>query len=71
MDKIMDEIVKALKGNSGIRVEFDEGVVRKGILFSFDELIEMQVNVVHLLQNPGKYRVGAEGHRIIRKMHGQ
>jgi hypothetical protein len=67
----MDEIVDAVKENSGIRIQYRKGEDTDQTTFSFQELIDNEVNIYHLIQYPGKYRIDIEAHRIVRKQHGQ
>jgi hypothetical protein len=67
----MDDIIEAVKEDSGIRVQFKKGDERYHSIFSFQELIDAQVNIYHLVQYPGKYRIDSDQHRIVRKRRGQ
>jgi hypothetical protein len=67
----MEEILRVNKDDIGIRVEYQKGSGEDRILFSFQELIDLQINISHLIQYPGKYQVDSENHRIVRKKHGQ
>jgi hypothetical protein len=51
----MDDIIDAVKGDSGIHVHFRKGDVRYQRVFSIQELIDAHINVYHLIQYPGKY----------------
>lgn len=64
----MKDITEAIKENNGIRLRISSG---ESVLFSFKDLIKMEINAFHLLQYPGKYAVDISEHRIIRKRHGQ
>jgi hypothetical protein len=67
----MDEIIEAVKGDTGIRIHFKKGEERNQMIFSIQELIDAHINVYHLIQYPGKYRIDIENHQIVRKKHGQ
>jgi hypothetical protein len=61
----MEDIIEAVKEEGGVQVWFQTG----HSLFSFREWIDMQINISHLVQYPGKYRADIENHRIVRKRH--
>ncbi len=63
----MDEITGTERVAEGIllRVKTSEG--ERELVFSFPELIDRQVNALHLLQFPQKYLCDPENRTVMRK----
>jgi len=61
----MDPILKAQKSFNGVQVTFLSGEKTLSALFSYENLIELQINVSSLLDHPEYYGVDPDG-RIVR-----
>ncbi len=61
----MDPILKAQKSFNGVQVSFLSGDVTHSVLFSYENLIELGINVSSLLDHPEYYGVDRDG-RIVR-----
>ena len=61
----MDPILRAQKSFNGIQVMFLSGDVTHSVLFSYENLIELGINVSSLLDHPEYYGVDSDG-RIVR-----
>lgn len=61
----MDPILTAQKSFNGIQVTFLSGDVTHSVLFSYENLIELRINVSSLLDHPEYYGVDRAG-RIVR-----
>lgn len=65
----MDVISAAERVKEGILLRIETSSGGKEVLFGFDELVEMDINALHLLQFPQKYLCDPLA-RIIRRRHG-
>jgi len=60
----MQQLDGSRKFQNGIQVIWNEQKKEKSDFFSFDELVEMQVNAFDLLNNPRNYRVDPQTRRV-------
>jgi len=62
----MEEIIYAQKIFNGVEVTFrsERGTISEH--FSYDYLVEMQINLLDLLEHPEHYAVERDGPRIVR-----
>lgn len=63
----MKEIVASRRMENGIAVFYDEREVKKYESFNFSELIDLKINALDLLENPGGYQVDPSTHRLVMK----
>jgi len=61
----MDPILKAQKSFNGVQVSYLSGEITHSALFSYENLIEMKINVSNLMEHPEYYGVTHDG-RIVR-----
>jgi len=61
----MEPILKAQKSFNGVQVSYLSGETTHSVLFSYENLIEMEINVSNLLDHPEYYAVDHDG-RIVR-----
>ncbi len=61
----MDPILKAQKSFNGVQVTFLSGETTLSVLFSYENMIEMEINVSSLLDHPEYYGINPDG-RIVR-----
>lgn len=62
----MEEIIAAKKSFNGIQISYLLGNDINSELFSYENLIEMKINVSDLVANPSHYAFEPEGPLIIR-----
>ncbi|GAB7015391.1 hypothetical protein [Methanogenium cariaci] len=62
----MDPIIHAAKSFNGIQVSFLSGNSTMSELFSYENLIDMKINVADLVENPDRYAVDMKGPVIVR-----
>jgi len=60
----METISGSKKYQNGIQVFWKAGEKPGEDFFTYEELIDMKINALDVLNNPGLYRVDAGGHRI-------
>lgn len=60
----MQQITSSRKYQNGIQVFWAEAGTGSGSFFSFEELVDMKINALDLMNNPGLYRVNVAGHQI-------
>ena len=60
----MQKIASSKKYQNGIQVFWTEEGKDVEDFFRFEELIDMKINALHLLTNPGIYRVDRAKHTI-------
>ncbi len=63
----MDEITGTERVEDGILLRVKTGSGERELVFTFRELIDSQVNALHLLQFPHKYLCDPETRVIVRK----
>ena len=63
----MQQIIGSKKMENGIVVFWLDGNDRKWDSFTYQELIEMQINALDLLDRTGSYQVDSKAHKIIVK----
>lgn len=61
----MEEIIAGIKKEDGIQVAWQKGTQTKGTFFTYAELIDMKINALDLLENPGNYLLDAEKRLIV------
>ncbi len=64
----MDEIIRAERVAEGILLTVKTKDGERDVVFGFSELIDREINALHLLQAPHKYLCDPEG-RIIMRRH--
>ncbi|MDD4300649.1 MAG: hypothetical protein PHO78_08370 [Methanomicrobium sp.] len=62
----MEEIVSVRQSPAGILVSYVFGNDVSSVLFSYESLIEMKVNVADLIKNPCRYAVDLSGPKVVR-----
>lgn len=62
----MDPIIHAAKSFNGIQVTYLVGDTTKEELFSYENLIDMKINVLDLLEYPDRYAVNPNGPVVVR-----
>jgi hypothetical protein len=60
----MQQIMSSKKYQNGVQVFWTAGGKDGEDFFSYDELIDMKVNVLDVLNNPHLYRIDIGNHRI-------
>jgi hypothetical protein len=63
----MKDIVSSRKVENGIVVFWAEKDEKKFDSFNYSELIDMKINALDLLEQPRRYSIDVEGHRIVVK----
>jgi hypothetical protein len=63
----MDEIVRAKRVAEGILLTVKTKDGEKDVIFGFSELIDREINALHLLQAPHKYLCDPKGRIIVRR----
>ncbi|WAI00449.1 hypothetical protein [Methanogenium organophilum] len=62
----MDPIIRAAKSFNGIQVTYLSGGDTKEELFSYENLIDMKINVADLVDHPDRYAVNPDGPVVVR-----
>lgn len=62
----MKQIIDAHKSFNGVQVTYISGDKDGTELFSYENLVDMRVNVLELLDHPDYYAFDPEGPRIVR-----
>ncbi|MDD4126674.1 MAG: hypothetical protein PHV39_03180 [Methanomicrobium sp.] len=62
----MEEIITAKKSFNGIQVSYVSGNDVSSELFSYENLIDLKINVPDLVQNPSYYAIDLNGPKIVR-----
>lgn len=62
----MDRIIDAQKSFNGIQVTYISGDSEGSELFSYENLIDMRINVLELLDHPDYYSFDNAGPKIVR-----
>jgi hypothetical protein len=60
----MQEIITAIKRDTGIDVVYQKGKETKGAFFSYSDLIDLRINALDVLDYPGMYLIDADHHKI-------
>ena len=60
----MKKIEKSRKYQNGIQVFWTEEEKEFADFFPYEELIDMKINALDLLKNPGIYRVDEKNHKL-------
>jgi len=60
----MQKIESSKKHQNGIQVFWTENGKELTDFFPYEELIDMKINALDLLNNPGIYRIDAKNHKI-------
>ncbi len=60
----MEQIRASKKYGNGIEVMWSDMDMDRGDFFTYEELIDMQINALDILNNPTIYRIDAGNHRI-------
>jgi len=63
----MHDIARSRKMENGIVVFWEENGKGKSESFNYQDLIDMKINALDLIDNPGGYSVDREAHRIVMK----
>jgi hypothetical protein len=60
----MHQIVRTERRGDGVNVVWEKAGKETALYFTFTQLIDMQVNALDILENPGNYGIDEETGRI-------
>jgi len=63
----MHDIARSRKMENGIVVFWEENGKGTSESFNYQDLIDMKINALDLIDNPGGYRVDKDAHKIVMK----
>ncbi|MDD1712687.1 MAG: hypothetical protein LUQ69_05935 [Methanoregulaceae archaeon] len=63
----MKDIIATRRMENGVALYYEEGNEKKFESFTYNELIDMKINVLDLLNDPKNYAIDLKTHRVLMK----
>ena len=60
----MKEIISSVREDYGVDIFWKEGKEEKKDFFTYSELVDLKINVLDLLENPGFYKVDGKRRKV-------